>query len=94
VFNRAVNLDAEGFARYAQFRTSKGALKASDYTIVESTATTYKLKVKDSSSLNELSLSLSFSPGIIFDASGVGLSTMTVSTTVPATSSISVASQQ
>ncbi len=73
-FNRAVNINREQFAQIAKFKTTNGPLKASQYIIVESTSTTFRLKILDASSLNELSLSLSFTPGFIFDTSGIALS--------------------
>lgn len=92
-FNRAVNLNKEQFAKIAKFSTKKGPLKASDYLIVSTTADTFRLKVIDPSTLNELALSLSFTPGFIFDASGIGLSTMTESTTIDTNTGITPALQ-
>ena len=51
-FNRVVNLNNEEFRRIAQFRTQKGPLKSSDYTIVQSTGAVFRLRILDPSSLN------------------------------------------
>jgi hypothetical protein len=81
-FNRAVNLNNDQFAQIAKFQTKKGPLKSSQYKIVSSTGDTFRLKVLDATTLNELALTLSFTPGFIFDASGIGLSTITQETMV------------
>ena len=40
------------FMRYARFRKGNGVLKSSDYFMVSSTARMFRLRLRDSSSLN------------------------------------------
>jgi hypothetical protein len=52
VFNRQVSLTPQQFPLVAQIATSDGPIKASQYSINQTTPTTYCLKMLNSASLN------------------------------------------
>ena len=52
VFNRDINLNSNMFFRYARFRTGRGPIKSSDYSMAASTSRMFRLRMRDSSSLN------------------------------------------
>ena len=52
VFNRPVSLTAQQFPTVAHLTSSNGPIKASQYTITQTSSTTYSLKLHNSDSLN------------------------------------------
>lgn len=93
-FSRAVALTASQFAKIAQIQTNRGPIRASEYTLSQISSTVFQCAMHNSASLNELSLSISFTPGSIFDSTGSsGLTQATSSVSVPAVTSISTQTQ-
>lgn len=78
VFNRAVTMTIDQFKATVQITANKATISSSQYTASIFNSTTYLVVFSKSLSLNENSLSFSFTPGSITDQYGNVLTTVTV----------------
>lgn len=70
------------FLQYVQIKSSTRSFKAKDFNAKKSSESTYLIEFKDSSSLNEMSLSIGFASGFIIDTQGNALTMLAQTTSV------------